>query len=133
MVKKRRTEPVRGEIYDRNGEKIAFNVVVYDLEILYVAAEKNLDTRGLAKILEIPTEEVNTRYENYLSGIENGTISKVRKYPLIRALDTTMSFRMRERLLDFPGLSLQASSRREYARHAPAHLLGYMGRLTKMS
>jgi len=131
VVKKRRTEPVRGEIYDRNGEKIAFNVVVYDLEILYVAAEKNLDTRGLAKILEIPTEEVNTRYENYLSGIENGTISKVRKYPLIRALDTTMSFRMRERLLDFPGLSLQASSRREYARHAPAHLLGYMGEINK--
>ena len=131
VVKKRRTEPVRGEIYDRNGEKIAYNIVVYDLEILYAAAEKDLDVRDLAKVLEMPVEEVKLKHENYLEGIENGTISKVRKHPFIRALDTTTSLRLRERLLDFPGLSLRASSRREYAHHAPAHLLGYMGEINK--
>lgn len=131
VVKKRRTEPVRGEIYDRNGEKIAYNIVVYDLEILYVAAEKDLNVRELAKVLEMPIEEVKLKHENFIEGIENGTISKVRKYPLVRALDTTTSFRMRERLLDFPGLSLRASSRREYALHAPAHLLGYMGEINR--
>ena len=89
VVKQRRTEPVRGEIYDRHGEKIAYNIVVYDLEALYVAMEEDLDTEALAEALGMPLAEVQGRYDKYLEGINTGTISKVRKYPIIRALDTT--------------------------------------------
>ena len=131
VVKQRRTEPVRGEIYDRHGEKIAYNIVVYDLEALYVAMEEGLDTEALAEALGMPLAEVQERYDKYLEGINTGTISKVRKYPIIRALDTTTSMRLREQLLDFPGLSLSPSSRREYVQYAPAHLLGYMGEINK--
>jgi penicillin-binding protein 2 len=131
VVKQRRTEPVRGEIYDRHGEKIAYNIVVYDLEALYVAMEENLDTEALAEVLGMPLSEVQERYDVYLEGINSGTIPKVRKYPIIRALDTTTSMRMREQLLDFPGLSLSPSSRREYVQYAPAHLLGYMGEINR--
>ncbi|RCL65026.1 MAG: penicillin-binding protein 2, partial [Bacteroidetes bacterium] len=131
VVKQRRTEPVRGEIYDRHGEKIAYNIVVYDLEALYVAMEEGLDTEALAEALGMPLAEVQERYDTYLEGINTGTIPKVRKYPIIRALDTTTSMRLREQLLDFPGLSLSPSSRREYVQYAPAHLLGYMGEINK--
>ena len=131
VVKQRRTEPVRGEIYDRHGEKIAYNIVVYDLEALYVAMEEDLDTEALAEALGMPLAEVQERYDTYLEGINTGTIPKVRKYPIIRALDTTTSMRLREQLLDFPGLSLSPSSRREYVQYAPAHLLGYMGEINK--
>ena len=131
VVKQRRTEPVRGEIYDRHGEKIAFNIVVYDLEALYVTLDEELDVNALAAALGMPLADVVARYEAYLDGINSGTIPKVRKYPIIRALDTTTSMRLREQLLDFPGLSLTPSSRREYVHYAPAHLLGYMGEINK--
>lgn len=131
VVKQRRTEPVRGEIYDRHGEKIAYNIVVYDLEALYVALDEELDVEALSSALGMPLTEVQERYDAYLDGINTGTIPKVRKYPIIRALDTTTSMRLREQLLDFPGLSLTPSSRREYVQYAPAHLLGYMGEINK--
>ena len=131
VVKQRRTEPVRGEIYDRHGEKIAYNIVVYDLEALYVALDEELDVEALSSALGMPLTEVQERYDAYLDGIKTGTIPKVRKYPIIRALDTTTSMRLREQLLDFPGLSLTPSSRREYVQYAPAHLLGYMGEINK--
>ncbi|MGB1050399.1 MAG: penicillin-binding transpeptidase domain-containing protein [Chitinophagales bacterium] len=131
VVKQRRTEPVRGEIYDRHGEKIAYNIVVYDLEALYVALDEELDVEALSSALGMPLTQVQERYDAYLDGINTGTIPKVRKYPIIRALDTTTSMRLREQLLDFPGLSLTPSSRREYVQYAPAHLLGYMGEINK--
>ena len=48
VVKKRRTEPVRGEIYDRNGEKIAYNIVAYDLEI-HMLPQRRTYCEGIGK------------------------------------------------------------------------------------
>ena len=104
--------------------------MVYDLEALYVALDEELDVEALSSALGMPLTQVQERYDAYLDGINTGTIPKVRKYPIIRALDTTTSMRLREQLLDFPA-ELTPSSREEYVQYAPAHLLGYMGEINK--
>ena len=50
------TQPARGVVYDRNGEKLISNVVYYDLRVVPNQA-KNIDSISLVKLLDITMEE----------------------------------------------------------------------------
>ena len=112
--------------YDRHGEKVTFNIVVYDLEALYVTLSEGLDVNALAHNVGYVFDVVPAM-RPILTALTQAPFPRLGSIKIIRALDTTTSMRLREQLLDFPNLSLTPSSK-EYVHYAPA-LLGYMDRL----
>lgn len=115
--------PVRGSIYDRNGEPLAFNRTVYKLEVNPDLAPNPADV-----ISELVSGD----------DIDSTALSRFKnpwqKLPNTKTLRS--NFRLSEhevarlavRLRDLPGVSLVGVLDRHYPhRHILAHVIGYMG------
>ncbi len=118
--------PIRGLIYDRNGQLLAQNIPIYHLEII---PEQVKDL-----------EETLSRLKELLPSLSNREISRFKKtlnqYHKFEAVPLVLKLTKEETALfavnkyKFPGVNLKPSLNRTYPKgELYAHLLGYVGRI----
>ena len=113
------TQPARGVVYDRNGEKLISNVVYYDLRVVPNQA-KNIDSISLVKLLDITMEEYVKK------------MNAARKYSKRKASDLVTQIPPDEfsliapELYKYPGIFEVERTLRVYPKKCGAHVLGYM-------
>lgn len=112
--------PSRGLIYDRNGELLVYNELVYDLMVV-PRQVKPLDTALFCELVGITKDEFNEKmkkartYSTYAPSIFEKQISKEDFGPI------------QEKLYQFPGFYSQNRTLRYYPKALAAHVLGYIG------
>lgn len=122
-----RTEyPLRGYIYDRNGKLLVQNVLSYDLLVTPKLA-KDCDTMALCKILEITKEEFLRKMKKACQAPNSPRKESVFE----KQLSNKVYAALQEKLYRFKGFDVQSRTVRRYPRPVAAHLLGYVGEVTK--
>lgn len=117
--------PSRGMIYDRNGQSVLQNDVMYDL-VVTPASVKNIDTNYLCQILEIDREEFRKRIVTAI--IKNG---RVRTSVFAALLPPETFGKLQESMYLFqPGFELVQRQIRSYPYSAAANILGYIGEVS---
>jgi len=125
-VRKQTEYAVRGYIFDRNGKLLVYNEPSYDLMIV-PRETKGCDTLGLCAILEITKEE-------YLKRIKKACQhpNSPRKQSIFeKQLSKETYAVLQEKLFRFPGFFFQKRAIRKYPRPIAAHLMGYVGEVSK--
>jgi penicillin-binding protein 2 len=113
--------PPRGIIYDRKGEYLVVNKIVFDIKVIPRQLPKDLDTLGLCDLLDITKEEFINR------------ITKAKIYSpylpsnLVSQMSVNDFAKLQERLYDFPGLYPESRTVRDYPMPIAGHVLGYIG------
>lgn len=114
----------RGNICDRNGVILASNKASYNVSVLPGDLETE-DIPRLSKILDISESEIKDR------------LKKARRVPFMplvlkRGVDVKTLFMLEEMKPDLGGVLIQVESVRNYPfGEKAAHLLGYVGKVTK--
>src|ERR1044072_5484892 len=117
--------PSRGMIYDRNGQSVLRNDVMYDL-VVTPASVKNIDTNYLCQILEIGREEFRNRIVTAI--IKN---RRVRTSVFAALLPPETFGKLQESMYLFqPGFELVQRQIRSYPYSAAANILGYIGEVS---
>ncbi|MCW3077594.1 MAG: penicillin-binding protein 2 [Bacteroidetes bacterium] len=124
---RRMTEyPVRGYIFDRKGKLLVQNEPSYDLMIV-PKETKGCDTISLCEVLQINKTEYLRRFKKACqapnSPRKESIFEKQMSAPTYAALQ--------EKLYRFKGFFVQKRTVRKYPRPIAAHLLGYVGEVTK--
>lgn len=118
--------PVRGVIYDRNGKLLVYNEASYDLMIIPKEA-KGCDTIGLCKVLEIDKIEFLKRVKKACQAPNSP-----RKESIFEKQMSPKTYAaLQEKKYRFKGFFVQKRAVRKYPRPLAAHLLGYVGEVTK--
>lgn len=116
--------PQRGLIYDRNGNLLVYNEIVYDLMVIPVQVE-DPDTTELCSVLGIDRTGFEQRilnakkYSSMLPSVFEKQISK-----------ETFAY-IEEKLYKYKGFFIQPRTLRKYPKAVGAHLLGYVGEVTQ--
>ena len=116
--------PLRGLIYDRNGELLVYNEASYDLMITPRLVKK-LDTLEFCQLIGIEKDLFKTKfkiaknYSPYKPSIFEKQISK----------ETYAS--LQEKMHNFPGFYVQPRTLRRYPKPIAGHVLGYIGEVTQ--
>lgn len=116
--------PARGLIYDRKGELLVYNELVYDLMVI-PRQVKNLDTALFCKLVGIDKEQFLSRmkkavtYSSYAPSFFEKQISKEDFGPI------------QEKLYMFPGFYAQSRTLRYYPHAVASHVLGYVGEVNE--
>ncbi len=118
--------PVRGLIYDRNGEILAHNIRVFNLEILPDKV-KNMDTllRELGQLIEITDIQLKQfkKHRQQRAAFERQTL----KVNLNQAEVAILAVNLHR----YPGAELRARLQRHYPKkELTAHVVGYVGRIS---
>lgn len=113
--------PDRGIIYDRKGQAILNNTIMYDLVVTPNEARK-IDTMGLCQLLEIDTAEYRKRMSE--ARAKNGPF---RPSIFEDLLPPALHARLDENIWKFPGFALVERPVRIYPFNAAAHIMGYIG------
>jgi penicillin-binding protein 2 len=121
--------PPRGNIYDRNGKRIVFNQVAYDL-MMVPRDMKGCDTLGLCKILSITKEDFEKRLIKNCGSLKEAS-KDYRTYIFESQMLPELNARIQERLYKFNGFFVQARTVRKYTYPIAAHLLGYVSEVDK--
>lgn len=122
-----RTEyPVRGYIYDRNGKLLVFNEPSYDLLVTPKMA-KNCDTNALCDVLDMTKEEFLKRMKKACQAPNSPRKESIFE----KQLSARVYAELQEKLYRFKGFDVQARTVRKYPRPIAAHLLGYVGEVSK--
>ncbi len=117
--------PPRGLIYDRNGVLIAENLPSFSLEITPSLAGNLSNTiQRLRKIIDISEEDIQK-----FKKLQRGRSSH-RSTPLVVGLSETQVAKFHVNRRDFPGVTIQARTRRNYPYgEIFSHVLGHVGRI----
>ncbi|MCB0700522.1 MAG: penicillin-binding protein 2 [Chitinophagaceae bacterium] len=118
--------PPRGVIYDKKGKVMLYNKVVYDLMVTANNVPKDIDTMMLSSILEIDTAEYKRLFHR--AAVRNGPL---RKSVMMEQLSQEQTARFQENMYDFPGFELNERYIRTYPDSSAAHVLGYIGEISK--
>ncbi|MBC7850040.1 MAG: penicillin-binding protein 2 [Chitinophagaceae bacterium] len=113
--------PDRGIIFDRKGEAILNNTIMYDLVVTPIEA-KRIDTVGLCALLEIDTTEFKKRMLE--ARFKNGPF---RPSIFEDLLPPALHARLDENIWKYPGFALVERPVRVYPFNAAAHIMGYIG------
>lgn len=113
--------PDRGIIYDRKGQAILNNTIMYDLVVTPNEAKK-IDTASLCQLLEIDTAEYRKRMTE--ARMKNGPF---RPSIFEDLLPPALHARLDENIWKFPGFALVERPVRVYPFNAAAHIMGYIG------
>lgn len=118
--------PVRGFIFDRNGKLLVYNDPSYDLMII-PRETKGCDTASLCEVLQITKDE-------YLKRIKKAcqAPNSPRKQSVFEKQMSAKTYAaLQEKLYRFKGFYVQKRTVRKYPRPIGAHLLGYVGEVSK--
>ena len=132
-VNERNTEttlipPERGQIFDADGRLLAGNEATLNVVVGWEAVRRDSDRaelfRRLSGWVNQPVEVMEERYDAI-------RYSRLRPLPLAEDVGEDVAVALRERIEDFPGVSVQIGYRRVYP-YAPlaSHIIGYMGAIT---
>lgn len=122
-----RTEyPVRGYIYDRNGKLLVQNALSYDL-LVTPKMVKNCDTVSLCEVLDINKQEFLRRIKKACQAPNSPRKESIFE----KQLSAKVYAALQEKLYRFKGFDVQARTVRKYPRPIAAHLLGYIGEVSK--
>ncbi|MFC2176660.1 penicillin-binding protein 2 [Bacteroidota bacterium] len=114
--------PVRGLMYNRNGELLVFNEAAYDLMVVPRQAT-DVDTASLCKILGMTTEQYTSR----LTKARNYSYRKASVFE--RQISAKTYAVLQEKLYRFQGFFVQKRTLRSYPSPIAAHLLGFVGEI----
>lgn len=122
-----RTEyPVRGYIFDRKGKLLVMNAPSYDL-VVTPKQVKGCDTVALCEILEIDKAEFLRRIKKACQAPNSPRKESIFEKQLSPAVYAALQ----EKLYRFKGFDVQSRTIRKYPRSIAAHLLGYVGEVSK--
>lgn len=113
--------PDRGIIFDRKGQAILNNTVMYDLMVTPTEARQT-DTFALCEIMGIDTAEYKKRVLE--ARFKNGPY---RPSVFEDLLTPELHARLDENMWKFPGFALVERPVRVYPFNAAAHIMGYIG------
>jgi penicillin-binding protein 2 len=124
---RRETEyPVRGFIFDRNGKLLVYNEPSYDLMVIPREA-KGCDTASLCEVLQITSKEFLKRIRK-----ASQAPNSPRKESIFeKQMSAKTTAALQEKLYRFKGFFVQKRAVRKYPRPIAAHLLGYVGEVSK--
>lgn len=115
--------PSRGLIYDRNGEMLVYNQIVYDL----LATPREIgrfDTTTLCSIIDVPKEV-------FIDELKKAKrMSTYRPSVIIKQIPPDRYALLKEKMFKFPGFYLQTRNVRTYPFGCAAHVLGYIGEVS---
>ncbi len=118
--------PQRGVVYDRNGKLLVTNEPSYDLMVTPKLV-KGCDTIALCATLEITKEEFLKRIKKACQAPNSP-----RKPSIFEKQMSVQRYAvLQEKLYRFTGFYVQARSVRKYPHPIAAHLLGYVGEVSK--
>lgn len=119
--------PARGLIYDRNGELLVANRMVYDILVVRNQV-RNLDTAMLASLLDITPLQVR---EAFAQLRQQRGYSPRKAVVLFKQVSDSIYARFQEKMFLFPGFEVQPRMVRSYIRPIGAHMLGYVGEVNE--
>jgi penicillin-binding protein 2 len=124
-----RIAPERGRIFDARGRILAGNqrvlTVAIDWQQLRKRSEREEIFRRLSAWVEVPVEDMEARFDSNVD-------SPFLPMPIKRGVDEATASALLERIEDFPGLEIVEEWDRVYPYgHHAAHVIGYMGAITK--
>jgi penicillin-binding protein 2 len=118
--------PARGNIYDRNGKLLVINDASYDLMVI-PKETKGCDTLSLCELLRIDKKE-------YLKRIKKAcqAPNSPRKQSIFeKQMSARIYAALQEKIYRFKGFFVQKRTVRKYPKPIAAHLLGYVGEISK--
>ncbi|MDQ3111350.1 MAG: penicillin-binding protein 2, partial [Bacteroidota bacterium] len=121
--------PPRGTIYDRNGKRLVYNQVGYDLMVV-PRQMKGCDTAGLCEILSITKKDFEDKLVKLCGSLKEAS-GDYRTHIFESQMLPELNARIQERLYKFSGFYVQARTVRKYTYPIAAHLLGYIGEVSK--
>ncbi|MFW6259844.1 MAG: penicillin-binding protein 2, partial [Tangfeifania sp.] len=116
--------PGRGLIYDRNGELLVHNKAAYDL-LITPREVQEFDTLLLCDLLELAPEDLEIRIN------EAKEYSQFKPSIIVKQIPPEKYAVLQERIYKFRGFHTQSRTLREYTYPSAAHLLGYVGEVTR--
>ncbi|HQQ94713.1 MAG TPA: penicillin-binding transpeptidase domain-containing protein [Bacteroidia bacterium] len=118
--------PMRGYIYDRNGKLLVYNEPSYDLMVI-PRETKGCDTLSLCEVLRINKAE----YLKRLKRACQAPNSPRKQSMFEKQLSAATYAELQEKMYRFKGFFVQKRAVRKYPRPVAAHLLGYVGEVSK--
>lgn len=118
--------PPRGFIYDRNGKLLVINEASYDLMVTPKLV-KGCDTTALCEILEITKTEFLKRIKKACQAPNSPRKQSIFE----KQMSSATNAKLQEKLYRFNGFYVQSRTVRKYPRPIAAHLLGYIGEVSK--
>jgi penicillin-binding protein 2 len=124
---RRMTEyPVRGFIFDRNGKLIVYNAPSYDLMVI-PRETKGCDTMSICDVLQITKKEYLKRMKKACQAPNSP-----RKESIFEKQMSSKTYaNLQEKLYRYKGFYVQKRTVRKYPKPIAAHLLGYVGEVSK--
>lgn len=123
-IKKEVQVPIRGQIYDRNGNLLVANEDVYDMYVVPVKV-KNLDTSMFCALLGITKDYIDSTMEAARA------YSRNRASLFLRQLSKEDYARVSDAMVNFSGFYFELSFFRTYPARTMANALGYIGEISK--
>ncbi len=124
-VKKEIIIPDRGFIFDRNGKLLVFNRPVYELVVIPILVEKNLNISEFCNILEISKK---TFYDNFKKA---NSYSKYLPSIFLPIISKEKFAYIQEKLYKYKGFDWVKRSIRNYKVNHSINVLGYLGEVNK--
>jgi penicillin-binding protein 2 len=116
--------PARGLIYDRNDKLLVFNKPAYDLMIT-PREMAHFDTVYLCDLLDVTKDEI-------IRSIEQAKeYSYYKPSALVKQIPPETNAILQEIIYKYNGFHTQSRTLREYVYPAAAHLLGYVGEVSR--
>jgi penicillin-binding protein 2 len=121
--------PHRGQIYDRNGKLLVYNIPVYDIEVIVgQVRKKGLDTAAFCRTLHIDRSE----FDSLMREVRNTPgYAPQKPIPFLKQLSAVDFARIQDHLIDYPGFYASARTVRGYPHKSLANVLGYIGEISK--
>lgn len=116
--------PSRGVITDRHGRLLVYNRPAYDILVTINEARGHTDTLQLCQILGISRDDFDSRMERIKDRSRNPGYSRFTPQLFLSQLSEEDFAIFREKMIRFPGFSVQRRSVRQYQYPYAAHVLG---------
>ena len=118
--------PVRGYIFDRKGKLLVYNSPSYDLMVI-PRETKGCDTMSLCEVLQITKKD----YLKRMKKASQAPNSPRKQSVFEKQMSPETYATLQEKLYRFKGFFVQKRTVRKYPRPIAAHLLGYVGEISK--
>lgn len=127
-IEKQLIYPSRGLIFDRNDSLLINNDLSYDVLVTVNQVDPGMDTSLFCELLGIDRE---TFLRNIGKDWSDVRYSRNVPFIFLPGVSPQVFARTRELLFDFPGFSFQARNVRSYPIPHGAHILGYLGEVSR--
>lgn len=131
--------PSRGNIYDRNGERLVYNQTAFDVMVTMRDLRERiigkdtikLDTAEFCKSMGITRTLFDKRMADIKDSKLNPGYTSVRPQLFVGQLSEKEYSVIQEKLIRYPGFSIRKRAVRKYATPLLAHVLGDVGEVSK--